>query len=196
MSRDDTAWHEAGHLAAGVIHQAEIGTAGATIRGGHWHDGTAHVYIPIDGNAIQDAWWRAVNGEQVDPTLRDAVERQAYVLLAGGLTEAVAEQRGIIGIRPPVDIAAPEHRARRVAALISGEPKPRGDSGELDALLRSICTDSEEQDAYRRVLELRAELMVRRHPRFWPLVEGFAAALLERETISGEEIAAIAAESQ
>ncbi len=83
-----------------------------------------------------------------------------------------------------------------MAALISGEPKPRGDSGELDELLRRICTDPEEQDAYRRVLERRAELMVRRHWRFWPLVEAFAAALLKRETISGEEIAAIAADTE
>ena len=184
------AWHEAGHLAAGVIHRAEIQSA--SIRGGHWHSGEAAVWVPINLDDLDAAWWDAVSGKPIDPALREAVERDAYILLAGVSVEVVAMQRGILPEPKPIDIAAPEHRSKRMAAINSGEPKPRGDSGEVDELLRRICGDPDEQVAYRRVLQLRTEQMVWRHPRFWPLVEAFAAALLECETISGEEIAAIA----
>jgi len=186
------AFHEGGHLAAGVIHGAEIRSA--SIRGGHWHSGEAAVWVPINPDDLDAAWWRAAIGEPIDPLLRDAVEREAYILLAGVSVEVVAVQRGILPEPKAIDTAAPEHRSKYLAAINSGEPKPRGDSGELDELLRRICGDPDEQAAYRRVLERRTEQMVWRHPRYWPLAQAFAAALLERETLDAEAIGAIATE--
>lgn len=193
-SRTAAAWHEAGHLAAGIIHRAEIGQGGANIRRGHWQNGEAHVFVPIRVDELQAAWWRAVGGEQLDPLLRDQVERGVYVLLAGGTTEAVAEQRGMIGPRAPVDNSAPEHRPRYIAAITSGEPKPAGDSANVDELLRYVTTGADEQAAYRRVLEHRADWMVRMHPQFWPLAEAFARGLLIHDELSGAQIAALVAE--
>ena len=193
-TRTAAAWHEAGHLAAGILHAGVIAPEGASIRRGHWTNGLAHVSVPIRTDELQAAWWQAVGGEQLDPALRDAVERDCYILLAGGFTEAVAEQRGLIGPRAPVDNSAPEHRPRYIAAITSGEPKPAGDSANVDELLRWACADDDEQAAYRRVLECRADTMVRRHPQFWPLAEAFARELLIHDELSGAQVAATVAD--
>lgn len=181
-------------MAAAIIGSAVIRPEGANIRRGHWQNGQAHVSVPITTDEMQAAWWRAVGGEQIDPELRDRVERDVYILLAGGLTEAVAEQRGLIGPLPPVDNSAPEHRPRYIAAITSGETKPAGDSADVDELLRDVCASADEQAAYRRVLECRADSMVRSNPRFWPLAEAFARELLIHDELSGAQIAAIVAE--
>ncbi len=187
-----TAWHEGGHLAAGVIVGAEIG--GAHIRAGHWHNGEAHVGLAVNRDSLEAAWWQVVGGELIAPDFRDLVERNVLIYLAGGVTEAVAEQRGIIGPRPPVDNAAPEHRPRYIAALVSGEPKPLGDSDEVDELLRWLCGDADEQSHYRAVLMSRTEAMVRSNPRFWPLAERFAVELINRDELSAMDIAALIAQ--
>jgi len=194
MSRESTAWHEAGHLAAGILVGAKIAPEGADIRQVHWQNGQAHVYTPLDETAIREAWWTVTAGGQVDPVTRDAIERACYVSLAGYPTEAVAEQRGFIAPVPVIDSAAPAHRTRWLAAINSAEPKPTGDSEAVDELLAWLCTRADEQSAYRRVLELRTDWMVRSNPRFWPLAQAFAAALLDHDEISGADITALAAQ--
>jgi hypothetical protein len=136
----------------------------------------------------------AVNGEPVDPVLRDRVERACLLTLAGPVAEARADKHGLFTVEPPPDPAGPVARTRYLAAINSGEPRSQSDLEFVDGLLRRITPSEGEAEAYRTVLIERTYTVAARHPRFWPLAEAFARELLIRDELDGAQVAAIVAE--
>lgn len=192
MSREATAWHEGGHLAAAHCLGGRLG--GASIRPGHWHLGQAEVHLGLDAEQLEAGWWAAVLGEPVKPELRDQVERIAMMHLAGWVTEIRAGERDLFTVEPPPDPHSPAERTRFLAAVNSGEPRPPSDLEATDALLRRITATEEEAVAYRELLIERTFTLASMNPLFWPLAEAFARELLIHDELSGAQVAAIVAE--
>lgn len=133
-------------------------------------------------------------GEPVKPELRDQVERIAMTHLAGWVTEIRAGERDLFTVEPPPDPHSPAERTRFLAAVNSGEPRPRSDLEATDALLRRITASEDEASAYREVLLLRTFTLASMNPRFWPLAEAFARELLIRDELTAAEVAAVIAQ--
>jgi hypothetical protein len=75
----------------GVCVAARLG--GASIRRSHWRAGHAQASEDIDPEQLEAAWWAAVLGGLIDPRLRDCVERNVVILLAGTESEIRAAER-------------------------------------------------------------------------------------------------------
>ena len=159
----------------------------ASIKLGHCHDGLAEASVPIGPEQLDAAWWAAIGGEILDPQLRDRVEREAVVLLAGPVVEVRAGERGLIAEEPRVSRGSPAARTRLLAALASGEQRPATDLEATDELLRRVTASPAEAAAYREMLIERTYTLVSMRPRFWPLAEAVAGELLIRDELTADE---------
>ena len=192
MSRESVAWHEAGHLAAAELLMPGS-LQGASIIERHWNLGRAEYAGTLTRTELDDAWYAASLALWVDPAVRDRVERDCVVSLAGGLTQVIAEERGLYLPEPPPNPTDAElaERSRYIAASNSGEPEPPSDDAFVDRLLGKIATHPDEARALRVVLQARTVSLIRRNSRFWPLAEAFAAALLHRDELDAQAVAAV-----
>ncbi len=100
---------------------------------------------------------------------RVMAEREALILLAGGVA-----QSAFLG-----------HRSREGTG---------GDRDQFWQLMESVVGDWREGQAFLRWLTIRAENILT-NKRHWPAVEAVALALLAKDHLTGEEVAAIAREA-
>jgi ATP-dependent Zn protease len=105
-------------------------------------------------------------GEDGSNDHRVNTERMAQVFLAGHIAEKCFDPKG--------------------TPRFTG----RDDFMGMNVILRDFCTDVEELKAYTKFLEIRTRNMVSESTMWWK-IQAVADALLERETMTGEEIKVI-----
>jgi hypothetical protein len=192
-----TAYHEAGHVAAAWILGGDAAIRGeVTIVANEWCRGSATVGSGFEPGEMEEAWYQAINGEPIDPALRLRVESDVIVTLAGLKTAIVASRRHKRFAWPeegsPVALALELQAAgHRLAAAKAGQSGM--DSDYVDLELGWITADVDERAAYRAWLDRRAWQLVDFHPLLWRLVDALVGPLMQRRTLSREEVIAIIA---
>ena len=100
------------------------------------------------------------------PRVQRRIENLAFIALAGPAAQRRFSPRGYRHLHGSDDLSGAAH------------------------LLFEMTGNTEENDAYFRLIEVRARNFVRR-PRIWTAIEAVAAALLERKTLTGKETRAV-----
>jgi hypothetical protein len=159
MNQKAVAYHEAGHAVAELAQGRKIRSVSIVP-----DDITAgHSEGYARSRAFLDAlagatWW------SLEPRYKDRLEKEVRILLAG----EVAQRR----------FAPRSFRRQHIRYGF------HGDMPEVERLLGCVVCSDHERDAYLKLLKIQTEWLIDRH---WPIVEAIAAALSERQSLTGHE---------
>lgn len=150
MTPETVAYHEAGHAVVALLQRFNTKTATIKAKG-------------VAAGCVTTAPRGRIDYDSGTPGMRDKIERQIIVTLAGDIAQ------------------------RKFAPRSSRRWHTTQDRRDAATLALAVCGSGESATAYIAWLHIRARDIV--HGR-WNLVEQVARLLLEKGTVTGEEIRA------
>lgn len=191
-SRNDVAYHEAGHAVASFLLGREVLRASII----EAEDSKGRVDNQPRGtdwiNRLEEADYESSWGGFIDCDIRKDIESEVMIILAGGLVQmkAMGLERHEVGMGVA---RLSSEDADAMAKTHGGEksdwqnPIVGGDYQQAVDLVLKVSGGDEEGAAYLQWLEERTRNFIRR-PDFWPIVEVVALALKENGELSGRRL--------
>lgn len=189
LTRAVTPLHEGFHVAAawilagdeairGAISCVESGLDGLVL-------GFAHVGVPLPSSlARREAWVSSLGGLPAPSWVRDAIEVESMILLAGYVGEAHGKENGRLTEIETTPSA--EYLARQDAAIERGDVMPESDLETVKKLLAEVVADPVECADWYRLLVTRTYNLTR-HPLFWPIATAIGHELGRYQEITADK---------
>lgn len=155
------AYHEAGHAVAQLIQGLKIKAVSikARERSAGRSDGYAR------GRAFRAVFANSPTAWDIAPRHKNQFEKEVRSLLAGEVAQRRFAPRSVRGWQT--------------------RQAHHGDMPQVEDLIRRIAPSDREFAAYFKLLMIQTELLIEQ---YWPCVEAIAAALNERESLTGNEV--------